>query len=61
MDGTGGEQVLFSADHHFQFAFSDIRDLLVYMGMLRQDAAFFYVPEHQGAAFAMDHFSEKAR
>jgi hypothetical protein len=61
VDGTRCEQVFFSADHHLQFAFRDIGDLLVDVGMFRQDAAFFYVPERKRAAFAMDHLPEKAR
>lgn len=61
MDGTRSEQVFFSADRHLQFTFRDIGDLLVDVGVLGQDAVFFYVPEHEGAAFAMDHFPEKAR
>ena len=61
VDGAGGEQVFFSADHHFHFAFRYIGDLFVDMGVFLQDAALFYVPKYQGAAFAVDHFSEKAR
>ena len=61
VDGAGGEQVFYSADHHLHFAFRYIGDLFVDMGVFMQYAAFFYVPEYQGAAFAVDHFSEKAR
>src|ERR1700722_18789137 len=32
VDGAGGEQVFFSADHHFHFAFRDVGDLFVDMG-----------------------------
>ncbi len=61
VDRTSGEQVFFPADHHLQFAFDDMGDLFVDMRMFGQNAVFFYVPEHEGAAFAMDRFPEKAR
>ena len=61
VDRTSGEQVFFPADHHLQFAFDDMGDLFVDMGVFGQNAVFFYVPEHEGAAFAMDRFPEKAR
>jgi hypothetical protein len=60
VDGAGGEQVFYTADHHLHFAFRYIGDLFVDMGVFGQDAAFFYVPKYQGAAFAVDHFPEKA-
>jgi hypothetical protein len=60
VDGAAGEQVFCSADHHLHFAFRYVGDLFVDMGVFGQDAAFFYVPKYQGAAFAVDHFPEKA-
>ena len=60
VDGTGGEQEFFPADHHLQFAFYDMGDLFMDMGVFEQHTAFLYVPENEGAAFPMDHFPEKA-
>lgn len=56
---SGGEEYFFAADDHFQFAFDDIGDLFVDMMMFGGDAAFFYIPEYEGAGVAVDHFTEK--
>lgn len=61
METAGCEQVFFSTDDHFQFALDDIGDLFMNMMMFRGDASLFYIPEHQGAGGAMNHFAKKAR
>lgn len=61
MGGAGGEKVFFSADNHFQFAVEDKGDLFVGVAMFDQPAAFFDLPDGEGAFVAVHHFPKKTR
>ena len=55
-----GEAVFLAADGHFQLAVDEVGDLFVDVFVFGERAAFFGLPESQGTALAVDHFSEKA-
>jgi hypothetical protein len=60
VDGAGRHVELFAADRHFQRTLHDVGDLFMDVVMFRGYAAFFDIPEDEGAGIAVDHFPEKA-
>ena len=60
VDGARGKEVFLAADDHFQLAFDDIGNLFVDVFMFGAHAAFFDLPEDEGAGVAVDHFSCEA-
>ena len=61
MDVACFHQVFLAANDHFQLAFGDISDLFVDVVVFGGGMSFFDIPEDEGAAVAVNHFSEKAR
>lgn len=61
MNGAGFHLVFLAADDHIQFSFYNIGDLFVDMVVFGKGTTFFDIPNRQGAAVAVEHFSEKAR